>query len=709
MSQTIFTFALVGNPNSGKSTLFNHLTGLRQHVGNFPGVTVEKKKGPAELSDGQKVYIIDLPGTYSLHPTSGDERIVTGILSNPGDPNYPDAIIYVADLNNLEKHLLLFTQILDLQIPVILVLNMLDLAMESGLEVDTNYLSAQFGVPVVAVSSRNGMQIETLDAEMIILSAAQTRIDRKAFFKAEDKISAIVHEVQSSLEVEQHYLAKIYLHHGAWLPFLSMQEKEKIAQIVKDSGFKDLPAQIEETLDRFDRFEPIARKALKVKARSAGKKSFSQKVDQVVTNPIIGPFLFFALMVLVFQAIFDWSSYPMDWIEQFFTHLSELIRTYLPAGWFNDLLTDGLIAGLGGILVFVPQIAILFLLISILEESGYMARAVFLFDRPMKSVGMNGRSLVALISGGACAIPAIMATRTITNWKERLITILVLPFISCSARIPVYTVLIALVIPSKRILGFLNLQGLVFMGLYLLGIVAALLSAWVLKTLLKTKERSYLMIELPAYQMPVWRNVGLNIWSKVWAFVAGAGKIIILFSIVLWFLASYGPSEAMQTATETAQKEASTANLDASASADLLASYKIEASYAGQMGHFIEPAIRPLGFDWKIGIALITSFAAREIFIASIATIYSVGSHADNDITLRQRMALETRADNGQPVFTVASGMSLLIFYVLAMQCMSTLAVVKRETRTWKWPILQFLFMTGLAYLGSWVTWGLLG
>ena len=407
-------------------------------------------------------------------------------------------------------------------------------------------------------------------------------------------------------------------------------------------------------------------------------------------------------MLLVFQAIFAWASYPMDLIDSLFGQLVEGVQQVLPAGWVTDLITDGILAGLGGVVIFVPQIAILFFLITILEEVGYMARAAFMFDRVMQFFGLNGRSMVALISSSACAIPAVMSTRNIANWKERLITIMVSPLISCSARIPVYTVLIGFVVPVGTVWGVFNQQGLAFMGLYLLGIFAAFASAWVFKKVLKTNESSYLMLELPSYRPPVMRNVWLNVWEKVKTFLLEAGKVIIVISIALWGLATYGPKAAIEQAEQSAIEQATEQNLPENEAADLLAAKQLEASFAGHLGKFIEPAIAPLGFDWKMGIALITSFAAREVFVGTMATIYSIGSE-DDESSVRDRMAAERNPVTGDLVYSLPTSLSLLIFYVFAMMCMSTLAVVKRETKSWKWPIIQFVFMTAMAYLSSWI------
>ena len=495
------------------------------------------------------------------------------------------------------------------------------------------------------------------------------------------------------------YQALLVAHHNQWLPFENESIRHTIKEEIQQGNFESLRLQIMETMGRFDRFAPTIRKFLKQKKDNTGI-SFTERADVVLTNPFWGTIIFFILMAGIFQAIYSLATYPMDWIESLFGYANTGLRSILPEGWLLDLLTDGIIAGLGGIMVFIPQIAILFLLISILEEVGYMARAAFLFDRTMQLFGLNGRSIVALISGGACAVPAIMSTRTIGNWKERLITIMVTPLISCSARIPVYAILIGLVIPPTLIFGLFNLQGLVFMGLYLLGIISALLMALLFKLILKSNEQSYLMLELPEYRKPVLRNVLNTVFEKVKTFILEAGKVIIVISIVLWLLANFGPGDSLTRSAEVGQKEAIQLNLNEVETQDYIAAKQLEASYAGRIGKFIEPAIQPLGFDWKIGIALITSFAAREVFVGTMATIYSLGS-VEDELTIREKMAKEIKPNTGDPVYNLATSLSLLIFYVFAMQCMSTLAVVKRETKSWKWPIVQFVFMSALAYFSS--------
>ncbi len=710
-----FHVALVGNPNSGKSTLFNQLTGLRQKTGNFPGVTVDMKEGKLRFEGGREAILTDYPGTYSLYPTASDEKMVAAVLTNPADANFPNAVVYVADVKNLEKHLLLLTQLLDLDLPVILALNMSDMAAEMGIKTNTAKLSEQLGIPVVLLSSRTGDNVSKLVTELEKLLSSPT-VSRKPFYPLTDLEKQVAEAVQLNLDANNPYRALLLAHHHGWLPFLKRNDRETLATIVENKSFQSLRSQVDETLDRFDRFTPIVQDT--IDQPPAFPETITDRIDALLTNRWAGPFLFFLVMLLVFQAVFDWSEYPMGWIESGFGALSDWLKVTMPEGWFTDLLTDGILAGLAGIMVFIPQIALLFLIITILEEVGYMARVVFMFDKSMRRFGMNGRSVVALISGSACAVPAIMSSRTIGNWQERLITVMVTPFISCSARIPVYLVLIGLAVPPVRVAGFINAQTLVFGSMYALGVLAAFLSGWAMKKWLRTREISYLAIELPVYRMPHWKNVGLTVWEKVSAFVVGAGKIILYVSIGLWALSRFGPGDDMAQAVVRAGTEAKSQQLDEGAANDLVAQRQLEASYAGQMGKWIEPVIRPLGYDWKIGIALLTSFAAREVFTGTLAVLYNMGS-AEGDIndsaeneskaTLRAKMRSETFSDTGKPVYTLGTALSLLVFYALAMQCMSTMAVVARETGSWKWAIYQFVFMSGLAYLGAWLVYQIFG
>lgn len=643
--------ALLGNPNTGKSSVFNMLTGLRQQVGNFPGVTVDKKFGVFNLSNEEHT-LIDFPGTYSIYPRSKDEQVVYDVLKNDQHPDYPELAIVVADESNLERNLFLFTQVYDLQIPVILVLNMADLAKKNGKSINIPALEEAFpGAKIVETTARVGMGKERL------LQAIQ------------------------SISKEKH--------------------SERFYANARICDLDDSIGQETEATERYGLINEILKR---VQTTSSTKtEQTSNKLDRILVHPIFGYLIFGAILMIIFQFIFAFAAYPMDFIDGVFADFSAWLSQELPTGLFSDLISQGIVPGIGGVLVFIPQIALLFFFIALLEESGYLARVVFIMDRIMRPLGLNGKSVVPLLSSVACAIPGVMATRTISDWKERMITILVAPLMSCSARIPVYTLLIALVIPKATVLGFLNLQGLVLFGLYTLGLVAALLIAALLKLLIKTREKGFLLLELPSYKSPRWGNVGITVWEKVRVFVWDAGKVILAISIILWAMATFGPGDRMEKAALSAESHAKELKLSQSETDRFVASAKLENSYIGIMGKGLEPVIEPLGYDWKIGISLITSFAAREVFVGSLATIYAVQEDGGENKRLIDRMRSEKRAD-GTPVYSLASGASLMVFYVFAMQCMATLAVVKRETKSWKWPLIQMGFMGTLAYLGAFIT-----
>ncbi|HUR31113.1 MAG TPA: ferrous iron transport protein B, partial [Saprospiraceae bacterium] len=661
----------------------------KQHVGNYPGVTVDKKTGSLDLGINNDVTILDLPGAYSMYPTSKDERIVIRqfLTSSPK----PDLVLYVADVSQLEKQILLLTQIIDLGHPVILALNMADVP---GITIQTQYLEEHLKIPIVLISGKTGMGVAALKIQMASMLNSELN-QTEPYYKFTEQEKQLIELNKDTVDVPTPYGSLLTLHHFQWLDNTTEAAKKDIKEKNEKLGFNPIQSQIHETMVRYDKFTPVIKKALHLDESGAGAK-MTDKIDRWVMHPVLGSIIFFLLMLLIFQAIFAWATWPMDFIEYTMGRLSLFIRAVLPAGWIVDLINDGLLAGLTGILVFIPQIAILFLFIGILEEIGYMARAVSMFDMMMRKFGLNGRSIVALVSGGACAIPAIMSTRNISNWKERLITIMVTPFISCSARIPVYAILIGFAVPQGRLWGF-EQQGLALMGLYGIGIVAALTAAYILKKLLHSEDRSFLMIELPVYRPPVGKNLFYLVYEKTKSFVVGAGKIILIISLVLWFLASFGPGNLDPKTSDNSQDN----NLEERGRPQL------KDSYAGIMGKWIEPAIAPLGFDWKIGISLITSFAAREVFVGTMATIYSIED--DSDVSsIRTRMAADKNEITGQPIYNAATTWSLLIFYAFAMQCMSTLAIVKRETRSWKWPVIQFFMMTGLAYLTSWAVYQIL-
>lgn len=697
MSQKRPKIALLGNPNSGKSSLFNQLTGLKQKIGNFPGVTVEKRSGTCLLPDGTAAEIIDLPGIYSIYPRSLDEQIVAEILLNHHSDEIPDKIVVTADATNLKRGLLLLTQIIDIGLPTILALNMMDLVAKAGISYDVIKLSQKLGVPVVPINARNGIGMDELKKVLNRpLPLPQTSV-----FTIWDEVKAPVKELREKTGVDNDYEAYQFLEQPKSLKFLSKENQKIVDQVRSSYNFFPGKFQGAETIQRYSVIQDLLNEVT-LKSSDSSWKNYSKRLDRVLTHKVWGYLIFFGVLFLIFQSIFAWATIPMDYIDAWFANLSGYLNSVLPDGPLTSLLADGIVPGMGGIMIFIPQIAILFAFISILEESGYMARVVFLMDKIMRKFGLNGKSVVPLMSGVACAIPAIMATRTIDNWKERIITIFVTPLMSCSARLPVFTILIALIIPNQRALGFFNLQGLALMGLYLLGFLAAIGSAWVMKFLIRVKERSYFIMELPTYRIPKWSNVGYTIVEKTKAFVFEAGKVIMAISIILWVLASYGPGDNLKNARENVLSESQNLRLTEQGLEDRIAAYKLEHSYAGIIGKSIEPVIRPLGYDWKIGIALITSFAAREVFVGTMATIYSIGSVGnEDDTTIKTRLREEINPETGGPRFTPAVGFSLLIFYTFAMQCMSTLAVVYRETKGWKWPIIQLVYMTALAYLSA--------
>jgi ferrous iron transport protein B len=692
--------ALIGNPNSGKSSLFNQLTGLNQKVGNFPGVTVDRKTGTAQLTPQHRAAIIDLPGTYSLYPKSLDEKVIVDLLYDKGSAEYPDFVVVTADASNLKRNLLLFTQLADLQLPMVLGLNMMDTAEQHGVQIDVPELQRQLGVPVIPMNARKGVGITALK----IVMAQELGPPTQTFYEPSEELLPMIRQIRYYFNLHNDYLALHYAHQSERLKFLSVDDRAYIAELRQKYKFDSISLQAQETIDRYARISELLLDVVRV-TRAEKNESSSNKLDRVLTHKVWGYLIFLWVLFMLFQAIFAWAQYPMDLIDQGVASLGAQIKEHAQ-GPLIDLLTDGVLAGLGGVLMFVPQIALLFAFIAVLEESGYMARVTFMMDRIMRKFGLNGKSVVPLISGMACAVPAIMSTRTIENWKDRIITIFVVPLMSCSARIPVYTVLVALVVPDRRVLGIFNLQGVALMGLYLLGFVSAVLSAWLLKTILRAKERSFFIMEFPVYRWPRWKNVGLTIVEKVKAFVFQAGKVIVAISILLWVLASYGPGQAQEQAEQRVRVQAPQQGWTPEQTDNHVAAERLESSYAGVFGRSIEPVIRPLGFDWKVGIALITSFAAREVFVGTMSTIYSVGQDADMS-TVREKLMAETDV-NGQPFFTPARAFSMLVFYVFAMQCVSTLATTYRETKGWTWPLLQLVYMTGLAYAASFLVYQLM-
>ncbi|KZS38250.1 ferrous iron transporter B [Aquimarina aggregata] len=680
--------SLIGNPNTGKTSVFNLLTGLNQQVGNYPGITVEKKEGICKLSRGVKAHILDLPGTYSLNASSLDENVVIELLLNKKDKDFPDVAVVVSDVENLKRNLLLFTQIKDLEIPTILVINMADRMNRKGITLDIPLLEKELNTKIALISARKNQGIDELKK----LIESYGSLSKTPCVNALSFAPEYFERLQKAFPNESLY--KLWLVITQDVNFRKI-DKQDISlapdfKIKSESELKRL--QQKETIKRYQFINNVLKKGQVIDEKAA--TGMRARLDRVLTHKFWGYFIFFCILLLIFQTIYDWSSYPMDLIDEGFAWLSETTKSILPEGPFVDLITEGIIPGLGGIVIFIPQIAFLFLFISILEESGYMSRVVFLMDRVMRKFGLSGKSVVPLVSGTACAIPAVMATRNIENWKERLITILVVPFTTCSARLPVYLIIIALVIPDKKIGWIFSYQSLTLMLLYFLGFATAVGSAWILNKILKIKSKSYFVIEMPGYKVPLFKNVAINVIEKTKAFIFGAGKIILAISIILWVLASFGPNDNFNNAKEIVTEKYT--NLSEQDLENEIASYKLEHSFIGYAGKAIEPIVAPLGYDWKIGIGIISSFAAREVFVGTLATIYSVGS--DEEETIKNRMAAEVSAKTGEPLFNLASGISLLLFYAFAMQCMSTLAIVKRETNGWKWPMAQLVFMSVLAY-----------
>lgn len=732
--------ALIGNPNTGKTSVFNRLTGLNQKVGNYPGITVEKKEGICKLPRGVKAHILDLPGTYSLNTTSLDESVAVELLLNKKDKDHPDVALVISDVENLKRNLLLFTQIKDLKIPTILVINMADRMSRRGISMDIEAMEEKLHTKIALISTRKGTGIDYLKQLIMEYKNLPVKPNVDATVIDPDYFE----QLRTTFPNEDLYKLWLVITQDVnFMPLEKMSIKDRASFDTKSkSELKRL--QQKETILRYQFINGVLKETYKVDASAA--KGLRASLDRILTHKVYGYLIFFVILLIIFQAIYAWSEYPMDLIEGLFAATSEWVKSSALANMLPrvvDLLADGVLMGIGGIVIFIPQIAFLFLFISLLEESGYMSRVVFLMDRLMRPFGLSGKSVVPLISGTACAIPAVMATRTIESWKERLITILVTPFTTCSARLPVYLIIISLVIPEGRFMG-LSYQALTLMLLYLIGFGTAVLSAMALDKILKTKRKSFFVVEMPSYKLPLLKNVIYTVWEKTKSFVFGAGKIILAISVILWFLGSYGYSDdfknaetiikekiesegfsdfnrtnmetelgnyrlALDSISENVRKISPTAindslerkkeTLSELAQNQEIASFKLENSYIGYAGKAIEPIVKPLGYDWKIGIAVLTSFAAREVFVGTLATIYSVGSDDDNTDTITQRMAAEVHPQTKKPVFNLASGISLLLFYAFAMQCMSTLAIVKRETNSWKWPMAQLVFMSFFAYI----------
>tara|TARA_A100000164_G_scaffold57671_1_gene46332 strand:+ start:3721 stop:5817 length:2097 start_codon:yes stop_codon:yes gene_type:complete len=685
--------ALIGNPNTGKTSVFNALTGLNQKVGNYPGITVEKKQGSFRLDRVTKVRILDLPGTYSLNASSMDESVVVELLLNKKDFDFPDVAVVVTDVENLKRNLLLFTQIKDLEIPTVLVINMSDQMKIKGIKINLEKLEEKLDTKVVLVSTRINSGINELKQTLVDYRSISTAplintisIDREYFESLKNAFP-------------NQSLYKLWLIITQDVNFTPLKRQK----VPDSSKFKAQPKsylkklQQRETIKRYQTINNILKETYQVNRDEA--TDLRLKLDNLLIHKFWGYVIFFLILLSIFQAIFDWSSVPMNFIDNGFTQLSKWVKIKMPEGILTSLVSEGIISGLGGIVIFIPQIAFLFLFISILEETGYMSRVVFLMDRGLRKFGLSGKSVLPLISGTACAIPAVLATRNIENWKERLITILVVPFTTCSARLPVYMILISLVIPDERLMG-INYQGLTLMGLYLTGFLMAIFSASILNRLIKSPNKSYFVVEMPNYKLPLIRNVALTVWEKTRSFIVEAGKIILAISILLWFMASFGPGEKFSNAEQIVSQEYAGQSISVVELENKISSFRLENSYIGILGKSIEPTILPLGYDWKIGIALVSSFAAREVFVGTLATIYSVES--DGQETIQKRMSAEVRQD-GSLLFDLATGISLMLFYAFAMQCMSTVAVVKKETNSWKWPIIQLFSMTSIAYIVAFI------
>lgn len=689
--------ALVGNPNSGKTSLFNQLTGLNQKVGNFPGVTVDKKSGHTPLNQQVLAQVTDLPGTYSVYPQRLDEWVSYKILLGQDKEEKTDLFVVVADASNLKRNLLFCTQIIDLKVPVVIALTMMDLAKKKGIRIDIAELERELGVPVVPVNPRKNKGIDNLKRVIVQTTGLLSKMHPRDFIDNKSLAPAPVEEIKAIFPQLSDYAAVHYLinHEHFDLP---PDTQAAIEAVELKNKFNPSKAQAEEIVQRYNRIRAVMKVAVS-EPDPKEKKLFTDKLDNLLLHRRWGYVILLAVLFLLFQSVFWLAQHPMDWIDLGFSRVRGFLADNLADNKWTDLLINGVVAGLGGILIFVPQIMILFGLITILEDTGYMARISFLTDKLMRSVGLNGKSVMPMISGFACAVPAIMSARAIENRKERLLTILITPLMSCSARLPVYTILIGLVIPGNFLLGFLSIRGLVMMGLYLLGLIMALLVAWVARWFIKISEKSYFILELPTYRSPRWKNVIQTMVNKARIFVFDAGKIIMIISLVLWGLSSFGPAGRMQLLEARHKEQLARSGADTVQINREYMSAKLENSYAGILGKSIEPVIRPLGYDWKIGIALITSFAAREVFVGTMATLYSVGEE-ENELLLKEKMKQAKRPD-GTPLYSLATGLSLLIFYLFAMQCMSTLAIVKRETRSWKWPMIQLAYMTALAYLLS--------
>lgn len=675
--------ALIGNPNSGKTTLFNVLTGMRQRVGNYPGVTVEKKEGRVTLDNGIELSILDLPGTYSLTANSPDEKIATDVLLGriPLTPT-PELVVCVVDASNLQRNLYLVSQIIDRHIPAIIALNMVDIAEQSGIEIHVKELERSLGVRVIPTIANKGVGIRELKQA---IATANKTTGRAREWNLPEPVHEECEELVGLLQSHHRFSEPVAFHEALSLltaPSVLEEHRDRFAPELLEHVKKD-----HQKLDflGFDRQSVVVESRYNwIKSVCAGsvtrtngiEVSMSDKIDRILTHKIWGFAVFLGIMAFIFQSIFSWATLPMEWVGSGFDVLGRQVSLLIPPGDLRDLIVNGALSGVAAVVTFLPQILFLFLFLGLLEDTGYMARAAFIMDKLMSKVGLHGKSFIPLLSSFACAIPGIMATRTIEHPKDRLATMLVAPLMSCSARLPVYALMIAAFIPDRKLLGLFSLPGITLLSMYLLGLVAALTMAWLFKkTLLKSAPAVFIM-ELPPYKMPSLKSILIQMWERAFLFLKRAGTIILGVSIILWFLASYPKLENATPADQLKQ------------------------SFAGRAGHMIEPIINPLGFDWKIGIGLVGSLLQREVFVSTMGTIYNIQNSGDDNgsISLRQQLQQDRDPTTGIPTFTVLTALCLMVYYVLAMQCMSTVAVMRRETNGWKWPLFQIGYMTALAY-----------
>ncbi len=678
------TIALLGNPNCGKTTIFNELTGLRQKVGNYPGVTVEKKEGRIPYADGIELTLVDLPGTYSLSANSPDEQIVSDILlGKRRDIARPHGVVCVVDASNLERNLYLVSQIIDQRYPLIIALNMIDVAEHNGIRIDVDQLSKTLGVRVVPTIGSKRVGIEKLRTALRT-SFAVSPVARQ--WKLPEAVREEHEELVGLLVTHEHLSEEVAFHEATHL--LSTPRELK-----NDNGIaREILDQVRQNHEKlhalgFDRHSVFAESRFQwasdvcKKSITFGQKipNHNDKLDAVLTHKFWGYIIFAAIMELMFQSIFTWAVLPMDLIGKAFDGIGRQIGTLLPPGDLHDLIVYGAIGGVGAVVTFLPQILLLFLFLGVLEDTGYMARAAFIMDRVMSKVGLHGKSFIPLLSSFACAIPGIMATRTIENSRDRTVTMLIAPLMSCSARLPVYSLLIAAFIPGTLIFGFWNLQGIVMISLYLLGLASALTMAWIFKrTILKGKSPEFIL-ELPPYRLPSLKSILLQMWERAVLFLKRAGTIILGVSLILWFLATY---PKMKTGTP---------------------SERLSHSFIGTAGQVIEPLIKPLGFDWKVGIGILSSLLQREVFVSTVSTIYNIQNADENTVSLRDQMQKDIDPATGRPRFNTLTAICVMVYYVLAMQCMSTLALMRRETNGWKWPLFQLGYMTALAYFVTFI------